>query len=307
MSGENEEMDLQTLFDGPRERAPGCPGGLTLMLLHAGELSGVEREAAAAHVDHCERCRAVLDELQAARAQQLAEDPFDAVYPVLQERITALPADGAAARPGRPATEWLGYLWGRLQLGLRRHALGAAVVAAAAAAVALAVVHPWERPVPAEDPTGTRVKGAVALDVYALQGGDVIETDPGVVLRPGDRIQFTYTSGPLDHLIVLGVDGRGTLSRYYPDRGAGSLAVAPGTRVVLEDSLVLDDAPGPEVFVAVFSDDPLDVAEVERALQRALAEGGGDARALLDWQPPPALEAAAAVTWVDKDLEAIEE
>lgn len=301
-------MDLQTLFDGTRERAPGCPGGLTLMLLHTGDLQGVERQAAAAHARGCERCQAVLDGLAAARTQQLAEAPFDAVFPSIEERIEALPSRDPDVVPDSAVAEWLRYQWGRLRVAWSRQALTyTAAAAVAAAALVLAVAQPWRDggPTPADDGAAVRVKGAVALDLYTLQDGDVIEAEPGVVLRPGDRIQFTYTSGPLNHLIVLGVDGRGTLSRYYPERGADSLAVAPGSRVVLEDSLVLDDAPGPEVFVAVFSDDPLQVAEVERVIQRTLADGGDDPRVLLDWQPPAALDAAVAVTWVEKDLEVI--
>jgi len=303
-------MKLETLFDGNGQRHPGCPGGLSLMLLHSGELDGVERQAVAAHARQCEHCQAVLDGLEAARARQLEEAPFDEVFPTLEERLEALPERGAEIASGGTTREWLGYQWGRLTVALARPALGyTALAAVAAAAVVLAVVQPWRAPVEPDEGVapGTRIKGAVALDLYALQGGDVVEAEPGVVLRPGDRIQFTYTSGPLDHLIVLGVDGRGTLSRYYPDHGAGSLAVTPGARMVLEDSLVLDDAPGPEVFVAIFSDDPLQVAEVEVAIQDALAAGEGDPRALLDLQLPPALDAAVAVTWVEKELEAIEE
>jgi hypothetical protein len=304
-------MDLQTLFDGTRERAPGCPGGLTLMLLHTGDLQGVEHQAAAAHARGCDRCQAVLDGLAAARTQQLAEDPFDALFPSLEERIEALPARDPDVVADSAVMEWLRYQRGRLRVAWSRQALAySAAAALAAAALVLAVVQPWRdgAPNPADDgAAAVRVKGAVALDLYALQDGDVIEAEPGVVLRPGDRVQFTYSSGPLDHLIVLGVDGRGTLSRYYPERGADSLAVAPGSRVVLEDSLVLDDAPGPEVFVAVFSDDPLQVVEVERAIQRTLADGDDDPRVLLDWQPPAALDAAVAVTWVEKDLEVLEE
>jgi hypothetical protein len=173
------------------------------------------------------------------------------------------------------------------------------------AGIALVVALMPREPIPdrTHDPIhANRFKGEVALAVYALQGDEVVEVAPGQALRPGDRIQFTYTSGPLNHLVLVGVDGTGVISRYYPDEGGLSQPVVPGSEMILEDSLVLDDAPGPEVFVAVFSDHPVDVVDVERATHEALERGGP--RATLDVELPPGVYGAVTTTWIAKALPA---
>ncbi len=291
-----------TTVDGGR--TPDCPGGLALMKLHTGDLPGEQQVDLWAHARGCEHCQAVLDGLETAQRDALTLDPFEEAYPRLAERVAELPARDPAVN-GRPATPARAAL--RRWLALARDPRTWAAVAVATAALALALVIGRDAgiaPTPDDGlPAAVRAKGLVALDVFALQDGTVTEAEPGAALRPGDRIQFTYTSAGLDHVIVLGADGDGVLSRYYPERGAVSQPVAPGTRMVLEDSIVLDAAPGPEVYVAVFSDEPLEVAAVEEVARAALARGDGEPTALMGLDLPPTLDGAVATAWVTKALE----
>ncbi len=281
-----------------------CPGGWALMRLHAEDLTGDEREVVTDHVDGCDRCRAELAQMEAAREEALALDPFDEAYPRWIERGEALPDRDPMAAPPRALAAW----WRRVTQQLRTGAASPRAWAATAmvvAGVALVVALLPREPVPdrTHDPIhANRFKGEVSLDVYALQGDEVVAVTPGQPLQPGDRIQFTYTSGPLNHLVLVGVDGTGVISRYYPDEGSLSQPVVPGSEMILEDSLVLDDAPGPEVFVAVFSDQPLDVTDVERATREALERSGpGES---LDVELPAGVYGAVTTTWIAKELPA---
>ncbi len=279
-----------------------CPGGWALMRLHAEDLTGDEREVVSDHVHGCDRCAAELARMDEARDEALQLDPFDEAYPRWVERGEALPARDPMAEPPRALAGWWRRLLQQLRLGSsspKAWAAAAMVVAGVALVVALLPREP--APDRTRDPIhANRFKGEVVLEMHALRGDEVVEVAAGEALQPGDRIQFTYTSGPLNHLVLVGVDGNDVISRYYPDEGGYSIPVVPGSEMILEDSLVLDDAPGPEVFVALFSDQPVDATEVERATREALDRG--DPPTALGVEPPPGVFGAVAPTWIDKDL-----
>lgn len=196
---------------------------------------GGEREAAEAHAATCPRCRAELEGVASARARFQAR-----VFPRTREAVVAR----AASLPSRWRLAW--------PLGL--------VAAVGAAAVLLVVA-------PAPDPE-LRAKGA-SLAAFALRDGKVFEVAERGQLRPGDRLRFVARGGGAAFVLVASVDGRRSVSVYYP-----STALPPGAQATeLPDSILLDDAPGPERIFAVFSDRPVPQAEVVAAL-RGLAEAG---------------------------------
>lgn len=123
----------------------------------------------------------------------------------------------------------------------------------------------------------TRLRGSTeaALELYVLDGGVAREGRSGEVLRAGDQVQFAYQSGGRDSLVLLDVDGTGRVSVFWP--AGGDLPVRAqrqGTRL-LEDSIVLDDAPGPEVFVGVFG--ARSVGEAVTLVRDAWQRGGPEA------------------------------
>lgn len=136
-----------------------------------------------------------------------------------------------------------------------------------AAALALVLVRPGPGP-------SGRLKGEVDLGFYVQRAGEVLPGDPGGTFSAGDRLQFTYRASGYDSLVLVSVDGEGTLSRYYPATGDAPVPVVPGDRHVLDGAVELDDAPGPEVFVAVFGADS--ATEVERTVRERWREGGVD-------------------------------
>ncbi|MFZ5475624.1 MAG: hypothetical protein ACOZNI_02515 [Myxococcota bacterium] len=146
-----------------------------------------------------------------------------------------------------------------------------APVLALAAAVFLAIRAP--------EP-GNRTKGVADLGFYLQRDGAVLPGDPSATFREGDRIQFTYRA-PHDRLVLLSVDGEGRVSEYYPEAGGTGVPIVPGDRHVLEGSVILDDARGPEVFVGFFGE-AWDVGRARAAAEEAFEEAGVDGLRALD-------------------------
>ncbi len=195
-----------------------------------------------------------LDALEAEVASARAVlPPFD---PELL-RAAAARQEEAERRGQRPATAVQRVRWWRSWF--------TALVPALACALALYALR-------APEDAGNRLKGGVDLDFYVLQGAEVKPGVEGEVLAAGDRVQFTYRAAGHDTLVLVGVDGEGAVSLYYPERGDAPEAVEPWDRRVLEGSIELDDAAGPEVFVALFSVES--ASEGLELVEEIYAEGG---------------------------------
>lgn len=167
--------------------------------------------------------------------------PFDAS--AIRQR-----AAGIGAVP-QPANNW-------------RWFTGAAV-AAAAAGVAFLVQQPADRPY-------VGVRGGNQLALYQLAGAQLAPWD-GEPLAEGDIVGVRVKPGESDAVVVLSVDGAGVVTVFWPEDGAEPETVATGGWTELPGTIVLDGAPGPEVFVAVFDQVP---SEAEAAAARAWRESG---------------------------------
>lgn len=137
-------------------------------------------------------------------------------------------------------------------------------------------------------PEGNRLKGEVDLGFYLLRDGQVLPGDPDGPVRADDRIQFTYHAATYDSIVLLSLDGRGQLTVFYPESGEEPQPVIPGETHVLEGSIRLDDAPGPETFIAFYGVDSVSEAR-ERAQGAWKEEGIAGLRALADQSPDVAL------------------
>ncbi|MSQ04001.1 MAG: hypothetical protein EXR71_19290 [Myxococcales bacterium] len=164
--------------------------------------------------------------------------------------ISALRARAAAHAPDAPARAP-----GQVVPLFRRVApwIGGAMALAAAL---LLIVKPPPR-------DGVRVKGDTALGFAVLRDGQSFEGDADTEVRAGDRLRFSYRAGVHDSLVLVGVDGTGTVQTYWPEEGSTPFAIIPGEGQLLDGSIQLDDAPGPEVFVASFSGAEVDAVRAE--------------------------------------------
>ncbi len=138
----------------------------------------------------------------------------------------------------------------------------------ALAAALLLIVKPPPR-------NGIRVKGDTELGFAVLRDGQTFEGAEDVDVRAGDRLRFSYRAGVYDTLVLVGVDGTGTVQTYWPEEGSIPFAITPGERQLLDGSIQLDDAPGPEIFVASFSGVDADGvrAEVSAAYEASGVDG----------------------------------
>ena len=248
---------LEQLLTRP-EPPPGAVSVHQLRRLVAGDLSSEESEQVRASADPTR-----LAALEAEDAAFHAARPYSQVKDALFARAGALePVE--SRRPG--------FFAGLLS----RRALGWSLGAALTAVVLGLLVPDPDRPrTPADvtDPATNRLKGASPLEAWLDVEGTPQRVEPGVGLAAGDRLQFKITT-TRNHLALLGVDGTGTVSRYVPVGGELSAPFVPGNARPLSDALVLDDAPGPEVFVAVLTDEPMLVEDLERALHDLVDVGG---------------------------------
>ena len=130
------------------------------------------------------------------------------------------------------------------------------------AAVALLVLVPTQQ-------SRTRMKGGAFLipsvTYHVMRGEQVFAQDALPSLRAGDRVLFTVDPAGHDAMVLLSVDGTGHWTTYYPATGSTPARVAKHPQE-LPESIQLDAAPGPEVFVAFFG-----VTTVEEAMKMAEA------------------------------------
>ncbi|MHB8418538.1 MAG: hypothetical protein ACYDCL_10710 [Myxococcales bacterium] len=226
----------------PARRPEGCLSDLTLDRFRGGELAGSGHAARArAHLASCALCATRLDEIERQAAA------FD-----WQGGLAALP------QPAAPRARWAA-------------AAGAALALLAAAAAFLVVPNLRE--------AATRAKGGDALELIARHAdGRVEEPLPEQALAAGDALRFRIEAARPAFLVLLDLDSRGGVTAVAPASGAARSI--PAGRALLEGSYVLDDAPGPERFVALLCDAPVAVDAAIAAAKVALARAGGDPRRL---------------------------
>lgn len=170
----------------------------------------------------------------------------------------------------------------------------------ALAAVALTALFVVGEPWPSHH---SGLKGGESdLGFFVEHGGDVTVGDPSNPVSPGDGIQFSYRT-QASRLVLLSVDAEGVVTVFWPapnhapPDGRG-VEVIPGDRRVLDGSVVLDDAPSPEVFVAFFGDWTVSAARSRAA--SAYASGGIDSVTDLGETSRPQDEGDIAVLALEK-------
>lgn len=131
----------------------------------------------------------------------------------------------------------------------RRPSAWASVLGATLALAATLLL--WVQPTPS---TVERIKGEALppqLGWMVLHDGEVQLGDAGTPVEAGDQLQFTW-AGDAHTIVLMGIDGTGSLTVHWPEHGDRPVPLDPDGSELLDGSLLLDDAPGPEAFVAVF-------------------------------------------------------
>ncbi len=237
-------------------RGEHCPSDLSLDRGLAGELTPAEARAQEGHLASCAFCESRRAALLEARRRFASEaPPFSALAASAGDAPPSAPRSGPMPRSRRSAS---------------RRWLAGGVGLAAAALLALAIGAPWrESPSDGIDTFGTRTKGGPASLGWVVQRGErVFAGRPEQRLHPGDAVRFTITAHEPVFVAVLGLDGGGKPSVYYPD--ADRLArVEAGSDQVLPAAIALDTAPGNQRLYAVFCASAVPVARVTEAVARS--------------------------------------
>lgn len=200
----------------------------------AGELEDVERQAVEASLEAA-RWRTEVEQLQVP--------PFDPV--ALRARANAIEEDEAVTLPS-PANRSGSWRW--------------MVLPAAMAAAALVALRP------AVEPPSIRARGAAGLDASIIEDGRALPWD-GRPVPEGIVLAFRAHLDRAALAALVSIDGTGHTSLYTD---TPTEPVGPGA-YDLPVTVVLDAAPGPEVFVLGLDWEALDLAAEAGRLR---AEGG---------------------------------
>jgi hypothetical protein len=235
------------------ESESGCPSDFALERRRFGELAASGEEAVLiAHVQACSACQRRQAELAGAPSPAI---DLDAVW------------SRAALSPGRPtaARGWRALRW--------------VVPALTGASVAVTALLLLGRPAPE---TLSKGSGWHLGVIAKTKQGLPLRLDPGAPLTPGDRLRFEVsTPWPSAEIALVLLDSAGQVSQLAPS-GERSLALAGGRRVLLEETVELDDHLGPERIMLVACDHQMRIAGLMDSARRALAAAQGDPRQIQD-------------------------
>ena len=284
-------------------------------------------------IDDLDRVRAIRAAERDAdeRAAFLVRFPFEVFWADVQTRAAAAPQDVADEIPTDDRLSFR-MRWARARETLRDlFASRRFVAVAATVAVVLVAGSLWLRWSAWPDgggtvdsaPPGIRFRGskspttsgtagaaersdaqAAGLQFFVWRDSAAVEGREGGVYREDEQIRFTYWSGENDYLVVLSIENSGQVTVYYPDGGRGedpsrSLRIPRGRNIALEGSVVLNDYVGRERFFALFSTEPLSVAQVRETASRAFLALGGDAGDVRALTRLP-LDVPQATFWIEK-------
>jgi len=99
-----------------------------------------------------------------------------------------------------------------------------------------------------------RVKGnGSKLFVYKKDGNKAVRLKTLAHVDSGDVLQVSYIAAGASYGFIFSVDGNGTLTQHFPDKGKDAGLLNVKGEVPLDFSYKLDDAPGFERFFLVTS------------------------------------------------------
>jgi hypothetical protein len=101
-----------------------------------------------------------------------------------------------------------------------------------------------------------------------LHDGVVRAGSDGERVTAGDRLEFSYSSPDDAYLAVVSIDAARKVSVYY-GRDGRAAPVPAASRALLEHSTELDATLGPETVYGLLCAEPIALAPVLQALERA--------------------------------------
>ena len=222
------------------------------------------------HIDRCPACRA-QQEADAILDRRFETEIFANTLDTVTRRV--LEEQQTSAVPSAKSV-------------FKRPAVRAGVGLAAAAVLALILVVPSQIPSRAPesyssvpDPDYIGDKGAVGLEIYCKRGDAVFRVHQGMPLEADDRLRFVPVLPPntARYLMVVSVDSRGTVSRYFPTDAERAVRV-DRSNTPLPDAVILDNTPGAEQVWLLSAETPFDFEPIRDALSREWDKAGSPER-----------------------------
>jgi hypothetical protein len=256
-----------------------CLGHFALSQYLADDLRAEERREVSAHLEGCETCRGLLDQIEQDRAAyaELGQEHYNVAW-------RAAVAGSSEPRPARRPLVPL--VWKVL-------------LPVAAAAVAVAVIVPRLVTPP---PPAVQYKGSLSLQIIAkreerpLQSGGAgggsrqFVVSDNHQLCPGDALRFSVTAeGEKNHLVIFSVDRANTLSAFYPNsttprrllgRSGKTIELTGQGRHVLPGSIILDQSQGREVIFMLAAPRPFDPGPLKARIKKLSEKNPRAAEAL---------------------------
>jgi hypothetical protein len=222
------------------------PKRLAIELFTTGELNASETEELKAHLSDCSVCHDYLGTLTQQREVFLKAHPYQSAF------------KSASNNPVPNALQWL---WGPALRPVLAPALGLCILGLCLLPFLTRQEH--------SSPSEIIYKSASALSFLVKRNGEAMEGNPHSEYSAGDIIQVLYNSGGREYLTLFSLDTRGNLSFYHnPEAEYCSIKTKKGTRLHYPGSILLDNSPGHELIVALFTAKP----RKEKAIRQWVAK-----------------------------------
>jgi len=219
---------------------------LDLELLFTGELNSEATEKVQKHIAACTECSAVYENFKAQKRVFLEKHPF-ASFTRAHAPLKMIPWYKQLFSPGmRPV---LVPVLGALIIGIS--------------------LWPSFNSSHFNNNDAVRFKGSSSIGYFFQRDGKVYQENSENLFKKGDRIQIVFTSTKKQYLALTSLDVHGRVSFYGGDSLSNncSIPIQQGTEQPFPSSIELDDSPGSELVVALFTERPLDRNIVEEKLE----------------------------------------
>jgi hypothetical protein len=213
---------------------------ITLTAYFTGDLPEERSRELREHIQGCLYCRGFLEKLESEKALFLQKHPYESAAP-----------DLSAAESGSSSK-------------------GLYAAAALLALFLTAGLYFFTNPREPE----TRIKGETGIEIHVKEAGQAAVSRTEHVYYPGEYIQVSYSCGKENMFTLMSIDETGKITCYFPAAQESSMVLERGAGIPLPNSSVLDDYLGRELFMAVFSEQKLDLSEVKDGIRRSYDEAG---------------------------------
>ena len=139
-------------------------------------------------------------------------------------------------------------------------------------------------------------KNDLRFGFYLLADGKEQMGRDGQKLQEGDRIQFWYEAPGDGWAVIVGIDGRGEVTKYFPSELIPDGRIRGGRGHLIASSVILDDAKGVERYFFCYDRGGRSPEEVVEAARRAAGRQGDVGRMI---RLP--VDCAQASTWIEKE------